>query len=211
MLLELATAEATWLAVVVPEIQARGRDSFWACFFSAGRAAAFTNAWRRADTVAAGVPGGAAKSSDRLASALASLRALVWPADTETWDSSESRVGTPARAFCQVGRSTVPVTSNGLAWLPEISGYRVDMASKIVLPSLARKPCLSAVVDSNPVSSLWLMPNAPNTTRFSMSPMPLRMSSTATGSDECTSEVKVPAEVPDWVTKAFGNTAGWPM
>src|SRR6202012_6278920 len=111
-----------------------GRDSFWAFCFSAGRAAAVTNAWRRADTVAAGVPGGAAKSSDRLASALASLSALVWPADTETWDSSEFRVGTPASAFCQVGRDTVPVTSSGLGWVPEVSGDRVDMALEAVLP-----------------------------------------------------------------------------
>src|SRR6201995_1189070 len=106
MLLELATAEATWLVVAGPEMKASGSDSLVACFRSAGRAAAFTNAWRRADTVAAGVPGGAAKSSDRPASALASLSALVWPADTDTWDSSESRVGTPDNAFCQVGRDT---------------------------------------------------------------------------------------------------------
>ena len=35
------------------------------------------------------------------------------------------------------------------------------MASRIVWPSLARKPCLSAEVASNPVSSLYGTPKAP--------------------------------------------------
>src|ERR1700722_8053877 len=99
MVFELARAWSTWPDTAEPLMNDRGSDSLTACAFSAGKLAAALNACRSADSSEAGRPAGAAKSSERLLSASASVTAAPLLADRCAEDIAVCRVGTPLSTF----------------------------------------------------------------------------------------------------------------